>query len=458
MQEYSSIIRKWVKVTHPVGAFPCTPARACELAAMGCGGTKAAAASSPRQAEAPKPTAGSSQTTTDARLDNGHGKSSSSTALPDMQKSNAYEASDVAGVAPPAGTDQPSSQKTAAPKRKSSDIKPVDMKAGSRRLAPGGKSKYDKVISAAVAFIAARVRDKGWTEENNDVAFSCKAPLALVLAGYDDFAVDAMQVAASQAASGGGRSSRDFYRVDYPQSPWLWICWAATTLSDKGANKPANDALADKCYRQLRTYSHPILATGLLSEPYKRSTPCRADYLATGMLAKAALLREDWECAELAGDALLRALEANRDDMAQGCFRLRWTWDDGFSQSDEPRCCVHQSAPNQLYFMLGFPAYVLIELASCKFAQAKEFQAAADCLLAYLKSCKYIFSDPSAHAVAGASAATRNKETKAMATKICEHLVSLQKNTGCFQEDPESAETFDQACEISIWLSLAGSE
>jgi len=235
----------------------------------------------------------------------------------------------------------------------------------------------------------------------------------------------------------------------FPHYPWLWMCWGASRL---GRNE-----LASQCFDRLWQYAVPGSAAGLVSVPYDSlGSACEADLFATAEVLKAALLVGKLDIAETAAVTIKKTLDANSGHMECGRFYLRW---DGAASGDggevalickdEVFHCVCRDSPGQLYFMMAFPAMVLLELSAACPGRAGEYRAAALAFLEYLKACDGVLASPMAHKVGRAAAMAGDAET---ATKIADFLVSLQQEAGCFQADPEAVDCLDQSAEIATWL------
>jgi len=304
----------------------------------------------------------------------------------------------------------------------------------------------------AVEWIASRIFDKAWAAKHNDVIYYFRAPLAFLEVGREADAERALDLAVKWATTGGSGSAHREYAMTFPQYPVLWICWAACRLGRMD--------LARKCFSSIEKYAEPITCSATCCGPYVRNTANQFDYFATALLAKAALLCGDLHLAALAGDSLLRGLQANRHGMENGRFLTRWTWAGGLVEDHEkdPWYCVLQKGSGQLFFLLGFPASVLaeLELEGCRpELSGTTFRAGALELLQYLQKCDGVLNSPSSHQVA--CAATRTKEDD-IALKIANNLLKLQQASGAFNADTEALDAVDQAAEMSICLRQMGKD
>ena len=112
----------------------------------------------------------------------------------------------------------------------------------------------------------------------------------------------------------------------------------------------------------------------------------------------------------------------------------------------------HLSQDPQLYFMLAFPAMVLLELHAQGQDENRLYQYAvtADRILAFLRGCGV---RPSLFAHKAAVAAAMGGEL-ATAGAISEYLLSQQRPHGGFADDAGAMDTVDQTAELACWLRM----
>lgn len=316
---------------------------------------------------------------------------------------------------------------------------------------------YLKAAQRAVDFLSKRVLSEQWVSEHDDFGYYYKAPLAFLELGREADARKALAVAVRflTGESAGVPKGSPCDQL-YPQYPLLWLAWAAERLGV--------GPLADKCYDIIATFAHPVTGTGLTGAPYSKGKPFESSFFATAVLAKSALLHGKVSVAIDAGESLLRAIQANEGEMAQGRFCLRWTWSGGLAQEAGAYYQVSKAkgSGQQAHWMLAFPASVLLELsdvvradlgAPLKFSQAtakdmsSKFGAAAETLMEFLRACGNL--DSNGHMVACAAAQAKDKE---LATKLVDSLLLEQVPSGAFQHDPEALDTVDQAAEIACCI------
>jgi hypothetical protein len=331
---------------------------------------------------------------------------------------------------------------------------------------------YSDAVTRGLRYLSERVLDPAWVAEHEDVAYYFKAPLAFLEsssspAPSEVAAAKVLEAATRYLEKGGADSENPAYAGPYPHYPWMWMCWAATRLG-------RND-LAQQCYERLYAYVVPSTCAGLVTAPFGgEGASFEADLFATAEVVKVSLLVGHLGVAEAAADTLVQALEYNSAHMREGRFYLRWGAvmpADGCSgwlqrmaavgtkhlelvQEDDPLHCVMQGTPGQLYFMMAFPAMVLLELSKMlaeeKSVRSSVYRSSALKLLEFLKGCVGVFESPMAHKVAIASAMAGDAET---ARRIADFLVSQQQPAGCFVfKDSESMDAVDQTAEILVWL------
>ena len=114
----------------------------------------------------------------------------------------------------------------------------------------------------------------------------------------------------------------------------------------------------------------------------------------------------------------------------------------------------HLSQDPQLYFMLAFPAMVLLELHAQGQDENRLYQYAvtAGRLLAFLRSCDGISGSLFAHKAAVAAA--MEPIERDLAAVISQYLVSQQRAHGGFADDADAMDTVDQTAELACWLRM----
>lgn len=298
-------------------------------------------------------------------------------------------------------------------------------------------------VERALMYLS-RSLDEAWISQHDDVAYYFRLPVAFMEAGREAEARRALDIAARYVRA--NRVSSKKLTMIYPQYPLLWICEAAARLGQ--------GELAERCVQAILRYRHPLTSSGIISEPYTWNENYEADFFATAVLAKAAILSGQESLAVSAANSLLRAVDANRRYMASGRFFLRWTWADGFVENDEdPLYCVTTSGEQQLYFLLGLPTAVLLEVANSFRSMAdsakEKYRAVANELLLYLKRCKKFFTASTAYGTACAAAMLGDQESM-IRLRSC--MLSFQQKDGSFNGPLTHLDILEHTAEISTCL------
>mmetsp|Transcript_41840 Transcript_41840/g.90294 ORF Transcript_41840/g.90294 Transcript_41840/m.90294 type:complete len:485 (+) Transcript_41840:139-1593(+) len=237
----------------------------------------------------------------------------------------------------------------------------------------------DVMLPTTVVDWFLKLDDRG---QKADIALKCKAPLVLLLSGRTSQAKNSL-LSCAKVLQKGATSSLTYYSREYVQAPWFWLFWAATGLNEQD--------VASTCYSQLGAYRHRFSDSGLVKSQYTTWNKFEADFYATALLTKAALIRGAREEALSSGLSLLRAVRANERLMEERrSFCTRWTFDAGFLESSGHYCCVCQDADGQNWGGLALPALVMLELSAEPIspAEQKAFHEAALRLLSFLASSK----------------------------------------------------------------------
>jgi len=235
--------------------------------------------------------------------------------------------------------------------------------------------------------------------------------------------------------------------MSYLHTSLMWTGWAAASLGLTN--------MVSSCLRSILEYIHPLTGSGLVSKSRHRLTGYVADFHATAASAKIALLAGDAEIATAGCDSLLRALDANHENILNGRFKLRWSWADGFLDEVSPFHCVLQDVPGQMYCRLGLPAVVLLTMAEEGADRSVEYRGGALKLLAFLKGCTGLTESSSAAVVACAAAMANDK---AACSRVLSGLALSQHAVGCFMDDIDSPAAIEEAAEVAFWLRQTDTE
>ena len=321
----------------------------------------------------------------------------------------------------------------------------------------------------ALAYLRERVLDDTWVAAHRDIAYYFKAPQAFLLAGLRDEASAAFDALEPFLDEGGAASGSAAYRLAYPHYPYMWAAKAARELG--------RTEVAAACDARLREW--------------QAFRPCGVvvggdgDLFATAMRAFNALTFGRLEEAKSAADVLVWVVNRQqrewlssherqqRVQLNDGThsrpskFRLRW--DAATTNTDAPAWISPPaegglplmfyevdrfSQGPQLYFMLAFPAMVLLELHARgqDVNRPYRYLCTAVGLLAFLRSCAGISGSLFAHKAAVAAAMEPTERD--LAAVISQYLVSQQRAHGGFADDADAMDTVDQTAEVACWLRM----
>ena len=320
----------------------------------------------------------------------------------------------------------------------------------------------------ALAYLRERVLDDTWVAAHRDIAYYFKAPQAFLLAGLRDEAAAAFDALEPFLDEGGAASGSAAYRLAYPHYPYMWAAKAARELG--------RTEVAAACDARLTEW--------------QAFRPCGvvvggdADLFATAMRAFNALTFGRLEEAKSAADVLVWAVDRQWQQCAQRHdgsrlvdltkFRLRWdaattntnaleAWISPPAEGGLPSVFyeVDRTQPGQLYFMLAFPAMVLLELYARgrddegERGRAYRYCGTAARILAFLRGCDGINDSLFAHkaAVAAAMVGEHYGEDD-LPPAISRYLVSQQRAHGGIADDADAMDTVDQTAEIACWLRM----
>lgn len=213
----------------------------------------------------------------------------------------------------------------------------------------------ERAADRALHALEPTVLSEQWARKREDVAYFFKLPLALLAAGRRSDAKAALARLTPHLPEGGFRSANIAYNTAYPHYPCLWGLAAGAALGDA--------ATMGKCDHFLAKYHDARTGAGLVEGG-------DADMFATAAMVSRGLLTGRLGEAVVSASRLLWAIKRNGARCTS--FQLRWsimseTWVGHAGERaklPEVFYCVKRDTPGQLYFMLGFPAMVLLELAS----------------------------------------------------------------------------------------------
>jgi len=331
------------------------------------------------------------------------------------------------------------------------------------------RTAYAAAADSALEFLKARILSDEWTEDRHDVAYYFKAPRAFLLAGDVTSAQAAFDKLAGILFSkepfveGHPPSANPVYSGMYPHYPVMWAARVATEL-------PSERHAADKCDELLKQWRASD-GSGLVFS----SQSGEGDLFATAMLVYNHLTFGRLNEAMRSADVLVQVVN---DQTERSRFHLRWSIEDtatatgGFRPVQrsflEPPASgawpslfytVDQHSEGQLYFMLGFPAMVLLDLQAKLGAQGispdsvvrRQYVETANSLLDFVESCNGYRQSPMAHKVA---VAAKMSGRIGLADCVGDFFLSQQQQHGGFAEDADALDTVDQTAEMACWLRV----
>eukprot|EP00967_Tisochrysis_lutea_P148303 scaffold283071_cov30-Tisochrysis_lutea.AAC.1 len=315
----------------------------------------------------------------------------------------------------------------------------------------------ERAADRALHALETTVLSEQWARKREDVAYFFKLPLALLAAGRRSDAKAALARLTPHLPEGGFRSANIAYNTAYPHYPCLWGLAAGTALGDA--------ATMGKCDHFLAKYHDARTGAGLVEGG-------DADMFATAAMVSRGLLTGRLGEAVVSASRLLWAIKRNGARCTS--FQLRWsimseTWVGHAGERaklPEVFYCVKRDTPGQLYFMLGFPAMVLLELASVmeesKGAVLPDVPSDHDAvtpevlrtgaaqLLAFCDSCGNFLHSLPAHKVAVCAVMAGDE---ALAARLWPSLLALQDSErGTFATGDSDLDEIDQTAEMALWL------
>ncbi|GAA4035657.1 hypothetical protein GCM10022247_71630 [Allokutzneria multivorans] len=293
--------------------------------------------------------------------------------------------------------------------------------------------RYEDAAHRAVAWLLERQRP-------DDLACHYKSPAVLGLAGHPREARAALEevvarfgTADGDFATAEGVKSRNAIFDEFWSYPNGWIALAAQRLGRFG--------VARGSYEHLLGYRAPD--GGFRSNGSAATEP---DVLSTAHLGLVALQLGDLGTARAAGLWLSRFLAAGPERGREFLLRANGTG---------PLEVLSTGAPDQPYFMIGYPIGFLAKLHDA--TGSADVLATAEGFADYALRCgDNLRSCQLSHKVAwGAALLARATGTRCyveLATDIAEHLLAVQAADGSWSPGAPDVTTFDDTAEIAHWL------
>ncbi|XP_019643093.1 PREDICTED: uncharacterized protein LOC109484276 [Branchiostoma belcheri] len=332
--------------------------------------------------------------------------------------------------------------------------------------------KYLTASQKAVDCLLKTICQPDFRKEHKDVAFYFKSVTSLLLAGKHkeaNFILDHIRATCrkggdfvSPGAEEGQKSANGAYNEFWSYANG-WIAMGAVRLQRFDVAYPAYRYLEEKFF-------HRELGGGTV-KPLSKTEPNIVEVISTSHLGMVFMsfgdLDKAWRCGE--NLTLFTKKNLHHDD-DPNTFYLRM--DDkeklikDFPAEAAAICAVKATEPNQLYFFIGYPIAFLAKLFVA--TGEDKFRDCAEELLEFCMRCdESIYSSNFSHKVgwgaACLAAVYRNRNSKKekyiqVATKIADHLVSLQSDRGSFLDSGPEMDNLDQTAEISVWLREIATE
>ncbi|MCK2238941.1 MULTISPECIES: hypothetical protein [unclassified Crossiella] len=303
--------------------------------------------------------------------------------------------------------------------------------------------RYEQAAHRGIDWLLSQLKPDGSYGEA-DLACYYKSPSALALAGHPRQARRLLAVAVERfrtedgdfVTSAGVKSANPIFG-EFWSYPNGWLALGAARLGWLG--------VAHEAYAHLRKYRTPDGA-------FSANDSGIPDAISTAHLGYLALTLGDLDTAATAATWLFHLL-AQPDPAAR--FYLR-TDENGPRQSDDsPLHVLSTGAPDQPYFMIGYPLAFLTRLHQV--SGHPDHLVAAQSYAEYAHLCgDNLIRTPFSHKVGWGAAIlarhTGDQRHQALATGIADHLLSLQGPNGNWSPDGPAHATFDDTAEIAHWL------
>lgn len=245
-------------------------------------------------------------------------------------------------------------------------------------------------------------------------------------------------------------------KIDYYEKVWPYANgWIAFT-----AHKAGRFDISYPAMRFLRGFHHP--RTGGFTSTPPSVEPPEIDLLATTHLGLVSLYLGERAMAASAAGLVRRFITAQPDIDRGLLIRMdaRGAFIEDWPQSDAPYYFLDARAPEQFYFLAGFPIAFL-----GKMYRATGETAHLDAARAYFdfaRDCEGIGASHFAHKVGwGASVLynlTGEQPYADFALRVAQYLIGIQDEAGAWFAGEAPAVSYDQSAECAIWLRQIAAE
>lgn len=318
------------------------------------------------------------------------------------------------------------------------------------------RTGYEQAADSGVGWLLAQLGDDGsFGAQADDLACYYKLPYLLALSGRPreaarllDYVERRFMHDDGDFATDGDHKSDNAAFGEYWAYPNAWLALGSLRLGRL--------ELAYRAWAYLRAFDAPD-GGFRTRRPRPGAGDDVVDVLTSAHVGLLALSFGERSRAHQAGEYLGRVLDS-QDDLGRGLL-LRTSASgklvDTFAPSAAAFHVVDRSAPDQAYFMVGYPIAFLAKLAEVTGERA--YLASAGGYLQFALSCEgNLRASPLSHKVAWGAATfgriAQHAQAIELATLIADFLLEIQQPSGAWLADQPPHTTFDQTAEIAIWL------
>jgi hypothetical protein len=311
----------------------------------------------------------------------------------------------------------------------------------------------EKTAQKTIAYFNSQLMEDGCYQNVKDLACYYKSPMMFITANK----IESAQLVLKYIQEKFMLKEGDFTTNSYLKSInpiyteyWSymngWILRAAQQLQFK--------EMSDKAYNYLLKFNLGE-NKGFLTNEYQLENDI-SDVLTTAHHGLINLERNNLKIAEEAGNYLSNAID-KQSNLKQG-FYLRFEsikLIEKFKANEAPLYFIDKSEPDQLYFMLGYPAAFLGLLYEK--TDEKKYLEAAKFYLEMALSCENkLLQSNFSHKVAWAASIlyklTHEKKYLEAIEQIIQHFLNQQAENGLWFVDKDDVTAYDQSAEIACWF------
>lgn len=315
-------------------------------------------------------------------------------------------------------------------------------------------TKLTTSATKVVDYLESKIQSDGsFGPEAKDIACYFKSPMMFLTANKPQSAKTVLKhvKTAFMTADGDFKTSETVKSgngayIEFWSYTNGWIARAANQLGIQEIAQPANNYL-----KQYNLGSRAGFATNQVTKE-----PQVTDVLTVAHHGLINLEIGNLDVAVSAGNFLCQAI-AQQHNLKSG-FYLRLNKDGelitNFTKEQTPFYFVSSTEPNQLHFMIGYPAAYLAMLY--KHTKNQDFLTAAKAYLDFSLSCdKSVYACDFSHKIAWAASlifeCTGDPKYLVVIDKIADHFIGKQQENGMWFSNDINA-SYDQSAEIACWF------